>query len=238
MKWIKNRPIAHRGLHKGFEIPENSLFAFKRAMDNNYAIELDVRLTKDEKVIVFHDKNLIRLCADRRKIGNQNYNAIKDIKLYNSNETIPLLMDVLNLIDGKVPLIIEIKNYGKIGLLEELLVKQLEEYMGEYAICSFNHHVIDWFRKKHPLILRGLIYGDIKKFKIKFYKSTFLYRFFKVKPHFVSLDYKLLDTLIPMFCRRSLIPIVSWTIDSKKKRRKAIKIVDNIIFENIKAKKI
>lgn len=238
MKWIKDKPIAHRGLHKGFEVPENSMHAFKRAINSNYGIELDVRLTKDEKVIVFHDKNLIRLCADRRKIRTQNYTAIKNIKLYNSNETIPLLSDVLNLVKGKVPIIIEVKNYAEVGLLEELVAKELELYKGEVAVCSFNYHVIDWFRKNRPSITRGLIFGDIKKFEIKFFKSTFLYRFFKVKPDFISLDYKLLNTLIPMFCRRTDIPIVSWTIDSKKKRRKAIRLVDNIIFENIKPKKI
>lgn len=237
MKWIKQRPIAHRGLHKGFDIPENSISAFKRAINSDYAIELDVRLTKDEKVVVFHDKNLIRLCADRRKIRNQNYSAIKDIKLYNSNETIPLLCDVLKLVDGKVPLIIEIKNYAEVGLFEELVAKELENYNGKFAICSFNYHVVNWFKKHKPSIPRGLIFGDIKKFDIKFYKSIFLYRFFKVKADFISLDYKLLNTLIPVFCRKLDIPIVSWTINSKKKRIKAIRIVDNIIFENIKPKK-
>ena len=238
MKWIKHTPIAHRGLHKGFDVPENSIAAFKRAINNSYAIELDVRLTKDQKVIVFHDKNLIRLCSDRRKIRNQNYGAIKNLKLYNSNETIPLLSDVLDLVDGKVPLIIEIKNYAEVGLFEELIAKELESYTGEFAICSFNHHVVDWFRKNRPLINRGLIFGDIKKFDIEYYKSTFLHRFFKVKPDFISLDYKLIKTLIPVFCRKLNIPIVSWSVGSKKKRRIAIRLVDNIIFENIKPKKI
>jgi glycerophosphoryl diester phosphodiesterase len=237
MKWIKERATAHRGLHKGFEIPENSMSAFKRAINSNYAIEFDVRLTKDEKVVVFHDKNLIRLCADRRKIRNQNYSAIKNIKLYNSNETIPLLSEVLTLVSGKVPLVIEIKNYAEVGLFEELIAKELEDYTGEFAVCSFNYLVVDWFRRNRPSIKRGLIFGDIRKFKIKFFKATFLYRFFKVKPDFISLDYKLLNTLIPVFCRKLNIPIVSWTIDSKKKRRKAIRFVDNIIFENIKPKK-
>jgi len=238
MNWIKNQPIAHRGLHKGFEIPENSLYAFKKAIDNNYAIELDVRLTKDEKVIVFHDKNLIRLCADRRKIRTQNYDAIKNIKLFNSNETIPTLSDVLKLVRGKVPLLIEIKNHEEIGLFEELIVKQLEEYKGEFSICSFNYHILQWFKKYHPFISRGLIFGDIKKLEIKYYKITFLYRFFRVRPDFISLDYKLLNTFIPNFCRWLRIPIVSWTINNKKKRRKAMEIVNNIIFENIKIKKL
>jgi len=234
MDWLKQRPIAHRGLHKGFSIPENSMLAFKKAIEKNYAIELDVRITKDNQIVVFHDKNLIRVCANKRKIKNQNYDALKNIKLYHSNQTIPLFRDLLKLVDGKVPLVIEIKNYGAVGEMEEILANMLDEYNGKFSICSFNHHVVDWFRINRPSFIRGLIYGDIKKFQIKFYKLVFLYRFFKVKPHFISLDYKLLDTLIPVFCRRADIPIVSWTVNTKKKMRKANTIVDNIVFENIK----
>lgn len=234
MQWLKNTPIAHRGLHRGFSVPENSMKAFSRAIKRNYAIELDVRLTKDNKLVVFHDKNLIRMCASRKKIRTQTSQALSQIKLYHSNETIPLFSDVLKLINGKVPLVIEIKNYGKVGAFEEAVVKDLEGYEGEFCVCSFNAEVVNWFRKNKPEFKRGLIFGDIKKFQIKFYKLTFLSRFFRVKPDFISLDYKLLDSLIPVFCRRAGIPIVSWTINSKKKKLKAKSIVDNIVFENIK----
>ena len=234
MNWLQNTPIAHRGLHKGFSIPENSMKAFKRAISKNYAIELDVRLTKDNKLVVFHDKNLIRVCANRKKIRSQTASTLNKIKLYHSNQTIPLFKDVLELVNGKVPIVVEVKNYGTVGKFEERLVEELEGYVGEIAICSFNPEVIYWFRKNRPDYKRGLIFGDIKKFQIRFYKATFLKYFFKTKPNFISLDYKLLDTLIPVFCRRAKIPIVSWTINSKKKKLKAKAIVDNIVFENVK----
>jgi glycerophosphoryl diester phosphodiesterase len=234
MNWIKQRPIAHRGLHRGFDIPENSMRAFNLAIKNDYAIELDVRFTKDNQVIVFHDKNLIRLCGVRKKVKNQTYKAIKYMKLYNTNETIPLLKDVLTLISGKVPVIVEIKNYTTVGVFEECIVKELDSYPGSFSICSFSHHSVNWFKKNRPDFKRGLIFGDIKKFSIKFYKTVFLYRFFKIRPDFISLDYKLIDSLIVMFCKRLNIPIVSWTVNNKRKLKKARNIVDNFIFENIK----
>lgn len=236
MKWIIERPIAHRGLHRGFKIPENSMKAFELAVENNYAIELDVRITKDNQVIVFHDKNLIRLCDSRKKVKNQRYSVLKQMKLYNTDESIPLLKDVLALIEGKVPVVIEIKNYTQVGEFEKAIVEVIKDYEGEIAICSFNPNVVDWFRVNYPNITRGLIFGDIKKFNIKYYKLVFLKRFFRVKPDFISLDYKLLNTLIPFFCKKGKVPIVSWTVDSKRKMKKARRIVDNIIFERIKPK--
>lgn len=234
MEWLTQSPMAHRGLHKGFNVPENSYKAFKRAIDKKLSIELDVRMTKDKQIVVFHDKNLIRMCAVRKKVPNQNYEAIKDIPLYKTNQKIPLLTDILELIDGKVPLVIEVKNYGTVGEFENVLAQILDNYKGDFAICSFNPNVVHWFKKNRPEIIRGMVFGDLKKFQISFYKTVFLYRLFKLRPHFISLDYKLLDTVLPAFCRWCNKPIVSWTIDSKKKLKKAREIVDNIIFENIK----
>lgn len=234
MDWLTKRPIAHRGLHKGFSIPENSCIAFEHALNNNYAIELDVRVTKDNKVVVFHDKNLIRVCAVKKKIATHNYSYLKNIKLYETNQHIPLLSDILDLVNGKVPLLIEIKNYGKIGHFEECVSKELDSYSGEFAICSFNPHVITWFKSNRTHFVRGLIFGDIKKFQIKFYKIVFLYRVIKTRPHFISLDYKLLDTLLPSFARLFNKVLVCWTVNSKKKYKKAKEITDNVVFENIK----
>lgn len=234
MDWLIKRPIAHRGLHKGFLIPENSHLAFTNAIDKNYAIELDVRVTKDNQVVVFHDKNLIRLCAVKKKIASHNYAYLKNIKLYKTKEHIPLLSDILRLVNGKVPLIIEVKNYGSVGHFEHTLSKELDNYSGEFAICSFNPAVLTWFKSNRPSFIRGLIFGDIKKFQIKFYKLVFIYRVFKTKPDFVSLDYKLLNTLLPSFVRLFKKTLICWTIDSKKKYKRAKLIADNIIFENIK----
>lgn len=231
--WMAKAPISHRGLHQGTDIPENSLLAFKKAKEKQYSIELDVQITKDNQIIVFHDEDLHRLCSIQKKVIDENYEDLKEYKLYDTNETIPLLSDVLKLIDGKVALIIEIKNFGKVGLFEELLSKELDNYSGQFAICSFNVEVVNWFKSYKSDFRRGLIFGDVREYGIRFYKTVFLYRILISKPDFISLDYNLLDTFIPKICRFFNKPLVSWTINSKEKLEKAKRKVDNIIFENI-----
>ena len=109
ISWIKETPIAHRGLHTK-DIPENSLSAFENALKNNYAIELDVQFTKDKEVVVFHDENLKRMTNDTRNIEDVNYDELKNLRLGNTNEIIPTLEEVLELVDSKVAILIEIKD--------------------------------------------------------------------------------------------------------------------------------
>lgn len=233
MDWITKIPISHRGLHKGVDTPENSILSFKKAIEKKYAIELDVIITKDKKIVVFHDEDLLRLCSSNKYISNEKYDSLKNFNLYKTSEKIPLFSEVLTLVAGQVPLLIEIKNHGEIGEFEEILAKQLDSYKGDFAICSFNEEVVFWFKQNRPSFLRALTFGDIKKFPIKFYEVVFIYRLFRTKPTFVSLDYKLLDTLIPTICKLFRKPLIIWTINSQKKLLKAKLKADNIIFENI-----
>ncbi len=234
MDWLIQRPIAHRGLHKGSYIPENSYQAFQEAILNNYAIELDVRITKDKKVVIFHDKNTLRMCGVKRRIDNQNYADLEQFTLNNTQQKIPLLKEVLELVDNQVPLFIEIKNYGQVGEFEKLVLEELKSYSGKYAICSFNVEVVKWFRQNHPEIIRGLVYCDLHKFGINFFHLVFLYRLLLVRPDFIFLDYKLLDTFLPKMVRLFKKPLICWTVNGKKKLAKAQTIVDCVIFENVK----
>lgn len=233
MNWLVQRPIAHRGLHKGRTIPENSYSSFQRAIDKNYAIELDIRMTKDKKLIVFHDESLLRVCDYKAEISNFTYEELNDKYLYETSEKIPLLKDVLYLVGGRVPLLLEIKSHEKIGRLETILSKELDKYKGEFAICSFNTKIMNWFRKYKPNYLRGIIYGDLKRYESSFSELLFVYRLIKLRPNFVSLQYELLDTMIPKLCRLYGKKFVCWTVDSKDKMNKAKSIADNVIFENI-----
>lgn len=233
MKWLKDTPLAHRGLHNEYTVPENSILAFKKAIENGYGIELDVRITKDNQVVVFHDKNLKRLFNSSKIIQDLNYDTLKEFKLYDTSEHIPLLKDVLELVDGKVPLLIEIKNYGISGNFEQLVYDVIKDYKGKLAICSFTPNVVSWFLKNHPRIKRGLIFGDLNSLEIQYHSCIFLYRYFKLKPHFVSLDSLLLDTFIINICRFFKIPSVSWIIKTDDKAKDALSKVDNIIFESI-----
>ena len=196
MKLFKNRFIAHRGLHKNKIIPENSMLAFKAAIEKNYAIEFDINITKDNQIVVFHDDDLNRLCNKKENIEDVSYDFLKDLNLYESNEKIPLLKELLDEVAGKIPLIIEIKKHKNIGLLENILLEMLKEYKGEYFICSFEKDILLWLEKNKPKEIRGLIFESLPiKFK-KYEKIAFLYKYFKSKADIISLEDKLIDSAV------------------------------------------
>ena len=232
MKLFKNRLIAHRGLHKNKIIPENSMLAFKAAIEKNYAIEFDINITKDNQIIVFHDYDLNRLCNKKENIEDESYDFLKDLNLYESNEKIPLLKELLDEVAGKIPLIIEIKKHKNIGLLENILLEMLKEYKGEYFICSFEKDILLWLEKNKPKEIRGLIFESLPiKFK-KYEKIAFLYKYFKSKADFISLEDKLIDSSIYDFCKKKELDIVVWTIKDKKSFQNIDKKVSAVIFEN------
>ena len=121
---MKNFHYAHRGLHDDV-LPENSMGAFKAAVEKGYGMEFDLQLTKDKKVVVHHDRSLKRVCGVERSIGELTYDELKEIKLGNSEEVTPLFSDVLKMVDGRVPMVIEIMNYDKICELCSLVWDEL-----------------------------------------------------------------------------------------------------------------
>jgi glycerophosphoryl diester phosphodiesterase len=233
MSLFENNYIAHRGLHNGILIPENSLLAFEKAVKNNYSIELDITISQDNKIVVFHDEDLYRLCRVKKKIEDMNYSFLKEQKIYDSNEYIPLFKEVLDLVNGKITLVIEIKKHKNIGILENILLDLLKNYKGKYLICSFEKDILTWFKNNKPNLKRGLIYESKPKKFEKYTKTLFLYKYYKTKPDFISLDYKLLSSPIYEFCKKMNLPLITWTIRDKKNYDKAKTKVDAVIFENI-----
>lgn len=225
--------IAHRGLHKGVKIPENSMLAFQKAVEKNYGIELDITISKDNQIVVFHDETLNRLCNINGNIEEFNYAFLKELKLYKTDEYIPLFSEVLKIVDSKVFLFIEIKKHKNIGVLENILSSLLENYKDKYYICSFEKNILTWFRKNKSVIKRGLIFEPLNiKFQ-KYNKLIFLYKYFKTKPDFISLEYSLFNSDIHKFCKKKNLFISLWTIDSKEKYQKVNSLVDALIFEKI-----
>ena len=149
------------------------------------------------------------------------------------NKNIPLFKEVLELVDKKIALIIEIKKHQNIGVLENIVLDLLENYEGEYFICSFEKDILFWLKENRTNIKRGLIYEYNSKVFKKYHKVLFLYKYYKIKPDFVSLDYRLLNSSIYKFCKKNSLPIFCWTINSKEKYENIEKKVDGIIFENI-----
>ena len=132
--FLKERIISHRGIYDNKKVFENSLEAIKKAKEKNYIVEIDIHLTKDDQIVVFHDYNTKRITKKDMIIENTNYKDLNNQNIYH----IPLLKEVLDLVNEEVPLLIEIKQESKVGKLEHKLMDILNNYKGKYAIQSFN----------------------------------------------------------------------------------------------------
>lgn len=228
LDFLSSNLIAHRGLHND-KYPENSLGAFKRAIRKNYIIEFDVHLLKDGTVVVFHDDNLYRMCGKRKKIKDFTYDELKKIKLLDTNYTIPTLDSVLKLIDGKVPIIVELKYDVKVGLLEEKVCNLLDNYKGEFCVKSFSPLSILWFKKNRPNYIRGLLISNkARNFKEKLMHSFI--PFMICKPDFVSCNYLLYrNRRIRKYMRKH--PVIAWTVRTENVYNKYKNKFTNMIVE-------
>ena len=158
LEWIKTGLIAHRGLHtKDKSVPENSAEAFRLAIAKGYGIECDINLMKDGTIVVFHDKDLNRLCGKDGLLMELNYEDIQDLTLFSSQEKILRLEDFLALVGGKVPLLIELKNHGQNDRMCENFMKIMDTYQGVWAMHSFHPFTVKWFHDHRPEVIRGII---------------------------------------------------------------------------------
>lgn len=230
--WLVQRCIAHRGLHNDYA-PENSIQAFQNAIDKNLPIEFDIQIISDGTIIVFHDSKLKRLTGRDVYTKNLTIKDLKNYKLLNTNFSIPTLEEVLTLVSGKVPILIEIKNEGKVGLLENKLLKILENYKGEFAIQSFNPFVLQWFKNNAPDIIRGQLSSRFKNESLSFFKKFFLRRMYFNKrisePHFVAYEANALPNRFAKKNKKS--PLLAWTVKGQEEYKKVAPYCDNIIYE-------
>lgn len=242
--FIKNftsTPIAHRGLHDD-NIDENSMTAFRLAIENNYGIETDVHLLKDGVVAVHHDSNLNRVCGVNVKIENLTSDELKKYPLKKTGEVIPTLPELLSLVDGKVPLLIELK--GVFGFFSKKLGKAVLRDLSNYAkkdmiaLQSFDCFIMEWLGKNQT----DFPYGQLaSKGDIANPKPSILMDFMgklhcaKIsKPEFIAYD--ILSTP-NKYIQKYLdlgTPVLSWTVNSPEKLELARKYTSNVIFEKIR----
>ena len=161
MEAFLKRPIAHRGLHNNKDIIENTIESFELAIKNNFSIELDIVLSKDSEVMVFHDYDLNRLAGVNELIKNCTANELRNIKLLETNSVISSIDEALYKINGCVPIIIEIKKSFHPDI-EERLFEIIRSYKGEIAIQSFDTKSIRWFKSNAPFYKLGLISNNVK----------------------------------------------------------------------------
>ena len=230
--WLFSKPIAHRGLHDK-NAPENTLAAFSKAIEAGYPIELDLRIIDDGTVVVFHVEKLSRLTGSDGYITNLVKQKLKDYKILKSDQHIPTFEQTLELINGQVPLLIEIKNSNKVGILERKVLEILKGYDGEYAVHSFNPYTVEYFKKYAPQIPRGQLSSFFTDDKtLNFFKKFVLKRMLLnhvSKPDFISYESKYLPNV---FVTKTKLPVLAWTVRSQQEYEDVKLYCDNIIFEN------
>lgn len=217
---FQNLQIAHRGIHNNIDIPENSLKAFKLCVKENIPIELDVQLTKDKILVVFHDDNLQRMTNCNMLIKDITYSELQNLTLLKTKEKIPKFSEVLNIVKNKVLLDIEIKNTKNIAEISTILMTELNNYGDNYIIKSFNPKIIRWFKKNYPFVTRGLL---LKEDYHNFFYNLLLKNVFILKycqPHFLAIAKKMLNE---EKWQKVNYPTLIWTITSLKEKEKYLK---------------
>lgn len=233
-----NQYFAHRGYHnQKLQIPENSTKAFERAIENGFGIELDVQLTKDRIPVVFHDKSLLRACGIDIKVKELTYKEIEQYLLFQTSEKIPKFTDVLEQIQGKVPLLVEFKVQWDAVPTCSIVDQVLRQYQGQYAVQSFSPLVLMWYRKHRPNILRGQLSTNFKEEKIEgnpkvnFMLQHLLFNFL-TKPDFISYDYKYRNNLSFQIATKCFGALAfGWTIKDEKVLAGSINDFNCYIFE-------
>ena len=231
MNWLLDTPIAHRGLWND-QFPENSLGAYQRAIEKGLNIEIDVHLLSDGDFAVFHDPTTGRMCDKNVKVSSLSAADLKNFKLKGTEYTIPTLKEFLELVDGKVGVLIEMKDTTEKKGAAEKLCAYLKDYKGNYAIQSFFYPVLKWWRDNTtdiPVgVLSTIVFNDWQLFQFKK----------RVRPDFYSFDIKFLPYPFIRAQQKKGVKLLTWTIRTDKLVAKAKKVkADNVIFDHVLVEK-
>lgn len=240
---------AHRGLHDmnpalhkrktvgqnaGDGFPENSYAAIKRAADMGYGIEFDVHLTRDQVPVVFHDDTLNRICGVKGNIRDYTFEELQQFRLLGTQERIPAFADILKMVDGRVPLIIEYKVEKNADRLCSICDGILAGYKGLYCIESFHPMAVRWYKTHRPNIVRGQLSDDFTKQKlsIPYFLLSHLIGNCYASPDFIAYNCKYKNELSRTICRKFYKSLsVAWTVRSQEELEKVSRSFDLFIFE-------
>jgi glycerophosphoryl diester phosphodiesterase len=224
------QPFAHRGLHGGERV-ENSRAAFEAAIMAGHGIECDVQPARDGEAFVFHDYELERLTSAKGSVASLSASALDRIKLAGTTETLPRLPEVLALVAGRVPLLIELKTRDRQVVPLCLSVRRaLEGYRGRVAVMSFNPEVGRWFKEHAPRIVRGLVVSEEGKAGVRgrIERHVALWR---ARPDFLAYDVRDLPSRFAASQRKRGIPVYTWTVRDAQAEQTALAHADQIIYE-------
>ena len=214
--------FAHRGLHFGSAVPENSLAAFRAALDLGAGIECDLRLTADNRIIIFHDADAQRLCGDPLKIGRSSWKDVAQLRV--GGEPIPTIQDLLSLVAGRAPLLLEVKVGKDIWRWLPALAGALAGYRGRFGVMSFDPRISRLMKTNMPDVRRGLVVRDSLP------AARRQMAIWLADPQFVAVDRGALGKAW-VARLRECIPVYSWTIRTTEERAQASVHADALIWE-------
>ena len=225
-KSFYQRKYAHRGLYSSDQsVKENSLEAFELAIKKGYGLELDVRLSQDDQVVVYHDDSLMRLEGSELKVSQLTLKELREFK-------VPTLVEVLTLVDSSVEVIVELKNGQRDKLLAQKTYGILKEYPGRYCVESFDPRLVFWFRRHASEVMRGQLIQPIRKYDnvlVGLLVNSLLFQFL-TRPHFLAINVNS-SRMNPSILINQLLGVKSclWTVHREHNVHR--KWVDSYIFE-------
>jgi glycerophosphoryl diester phosphodiesterase len=241
--WLK-RPFAHRGLHDAADgVVENSASAVRAAMGKGFGVEVDLQCAADHVPVVFHDAMLDRLTNETGPVAKRSAEDLTGIPLRGSNDRILTLPALLGIVDGRVPLLLEVKStWRREGRFEAQIAAALAAYNGPVAVMSFDPYALEAFRKLAEGLPRGLVAERFdnrdewpslnagQRFAMRNLLSAVIAR-----PHFIAYDIRALPATAPLVARNLFgLPLLTWTVRNEEERERALRYADAMIFEGIK----
>ena len=238
--WLKEAYITHRGLHGVDGLIENTRKSFTEAIKHGFGIEIDTNILKDGTIVVFHDKTLKRMFGIDQALKDLTYDEIKSLIIPGTHETIPTLDEVLTLIRGQVPLMIEIKPFGDKKRHSSAVNDALKGYPYEVAVQSYDPSIVYWFKKHSKAHIRGQISEYFTDSKMSNVMQKLLRRMIfnrLTKPDFINYRLEDMPNKYIEKARKQGILILAYAARSNKALTYARKTFDNAVFENFIPKK-
>jgi glycerophosphoryl diester phosphodiesterase len=240
LAWLTARPIAHRGLHDAAAgVIENTASAFRAAIDGNYGIETDVQISADGEAMVHHDDALGRLTEGHTALAKMAAADIRSVKFKATGDRILTLSELLDLVAGRVPIVIELKSqFDGDTRLAARVAEVLEAYPGPAAVMSFDPALIERIRVIAPHLTRGIVaerhythHEWDRLSRAGKFQLAFLLHALSTRPHFVAYSGRDLPALTPAAARGLGLPLLTWTIRSEAERARVLRFADQVIFE-------
>lgn len=236
---FRGTAFAHRGFHD-LDHPENSCAAFARACAAGYGIELDVQMTRDGHLVVFHDDDTARMTGRDGLIRDMTLSEVRALRLSGGGEEIPTLDEVLETVDGRTPMLIEIKTAPGIGAITAKVVARLKSYRGAYVMESFDPFCLSWLRKNAPEIIRGVLvqryvdYRETQSPLVSFFASS-LFANVLARPNFIAHSREMRKNPSLWLCAKVFrAPTAQWTVTEPAERAALAQQGVMAIFEEVR----